>query len=103
MLANGSDWSSLVRTTSHGCGPIGRRGISFMATSLVFRNSLRATADRHLAAGGLDRLLGELDVGDLLDRRLLGRVDVAVGDAVLDRPFGARGVEAAVHRPHAVL
>src|SRR5688572_16140615 len=30
MLANGSDWSSLSRTTFHGCGPNGRRGCSFM-------------------------------------------------------------------------
>src|SRR6185369_228898 len=34
MLANGSDWSSLLRTTSQGCGPSGRRGCSFMVIFL---------------------------------------------------------------------
>src|SRR5262245_14969006 len=34
MLANGIDWSSLLRTVSHGCGPSGRRGCSFMVLTL---------------------------------------------------------------------
>src|SRR5262245_9446243 len=129
MLANGSDWSSLVRTVSHGWGPSGRRGCSFMTLSFVLedgggvsfprkrepilrdladtaygsrlapgRRSFRAVADGHAAAGLLDSLAGELDVGDLLHTRFLGGIDVAVGDAVLDRPRGALGVEALVHR-----
>src|SRR5262249_35408410 len=65
--------------------------------------SLRAISDRHLAAGGFDRFLGELHVRDLIDRGLLGRIDVAIRDAVLDRPLGARRIEAGVDRPHAVL
>src|SRR5262245_43229948 len=96
MFANGSDWSSLLRTTSQGCGPSGRRGCSFMAL-------LRAIPNRDLAAGDLDRLLGKLDVGDLLDCRLLRRVDVAVCNAVVDRPLRALVIEAGVDRPHAIL
>src|SRR5262245_57364850 len=38
MLANGSDWSSLVRTVSHGWGPSGRRGCSFMTLSFVLED-----------------------------------------------------------------
>src|SRR5829696_6275825 len=44
MLANGSDWSSLVRTTSHGCGPSGRRGCSFiLGHSVQLPSSMFAT------------------------------------------------------------
>src|SRR5213083_1763728 len=96
MLANGSDWSSLLRTTSQGWGPSGRRGCSFMVL-------LRAIADGDPSADQLQGLLGELDVGDLFDGRLLGRFDVAVLDAVVDRPLRALFGEAGVDRPHAVL
>src|SRR6187402_1983148 len=96
MLANGSDWSSLSRTTFHGCGPSGRRGCSFIGL-------LRALADSDSPTGEFQSLLSELDVGDLLDRRLLRLFDVAVADAVVDRPLRALGIEAGVDRPHAVL
>src|SRR5262245_17911723 len=138
MLANGSDWSSLVRTISHGCGPM-RGGVmlTFMVSSgcrgfvavvpagrgPIFtdeRNlkacastrqvggygpplsrgrhqealSYRTISERHAAAGLRNRLAGELYVGDLFDRGLLFGLDVAIFDRVLDRPFGALGIEA---------
>src|SRR4029079_5606231 len=96
MLANGSDWSSLLRTTSQDCGPSGRRGCSFIVL-------LRAIPDGEPSAGQLQGLLGDLGVGNLLDARLLGRFDVAVLDAVVDRPLRALLGEAGVDRPHAVL
>src|SRR5258705_7179561 len=96
MLANGSDWSSLSRTTFHGWGPSGRRGCSFIVL-------LRALANGDAPAGQLHCFLGELDIGDLLDGRLLRRFDVAVLDAVVDRPLRALLGEAGVDRPDAVL
>src|SRR3954464_4974953 len=95
MLANGSDWSSLLRTTSQGCGPSGRRGCSFIVL-------LRAIPDGDPSAGQLHGFLGELGVGDLLDGRLLAGFDVAVLDAVVDRPLRAFLGEAGIDRPHAV-
>src|SRR3954471_717598 len=96
MLANGSDWSSLLRTTSQGWGPSGRRGCSFIVL-------LRAIADGGPSAGQFHGLLGKLGVGDLLDGRFLGRFDVAVLDAVVDRPLRALLGEARVDRPDAVF
>src|SRR5438477_12290557 len=40
-------------------------------------SSILAVADGRRPAGGLDRFLGEREVRDLLDRRLLCRLDVA--------------------------
>src|ERR1041385_6115324 len=101
MLANGSDWSSLSRTTGQGCGPSGRRGCSFIACFLS--KLFRAIADRHAAAGELDRFLGKLHIRHLLDGRLLRGVDVAVLDAVVDGPLRPLFGEAGVDRPDAVL
>src|SRR4029079_11106803 len=120
MLANGSDWSSLLRTTSQGCVPSGRRGCSFMVVFLsvylcliwgaperrfsmlltMRPSSLRAFPDGDAPAGQFHGLLGELHVGDLLDGRLLARFDVAVLDAVVDRPLRALWIEPGVDRPH---
>ena len=57
------------------------------------RALILAIADADGTAGGIDRLLGEREIGDLLDRRLLVLVDVAVLDAVVDRPCRALGIE----------
>src|SRR4051812_35363485 len=102
MLANGSDWSSLLRTASQGCGPM--RG-GWMLTFIMRDpwSSVLAIADGDGAARGLHGLVGERDVGDLLDWRLLVLLDVAVLDAVLDGPLGALRVEARIDRQHAVL
>src|SRR5262245_65081547 len=62
-----------------------------------------AVTNRRRAAGGVDGFLGEREVRDLLDARLLVLGDIAVLDRVVDRPLGARRIEAAVDRPHAVL
>src|SRR5262247_1176112 len=104
MLANGSAWSSLLRTTSHGCGPM--RG-GWMLTFILgpsrshspcscllgprFRgddsfgaDTLQlAFPDRRGAAGGIDRLLGEREIGDLLHGRLLVLGHIADLDAVV--------------------
>src|SRR3954464_9525332 len=40
MLANGSAWSSLVRTISHGCGPM-RGGWMFIARVSLLRSQSR--------------------------------------------------------------
>src|SRR5215470_4448965 len=52
MFANGSDWSSFVRTTSHGWGPM-RGGLMFMRAFLM--------GDR--TVGGRSNLIDGLDVG----------------------------------------
>ncbi len=49
-------------------------------------DSVLAAPERHRTAGRFDRLLGEREVGDLLGRRLLVFLDVAVLGAVVDRP-----------------
>src|SRR5688572_1128593 len=62
-----------------------------------------AVFDGDAAAGLLDRLARQRHVGDLFDRRLLFRLDVAVFDRVVDRPLRSLGIEALVDRPDAVL
>jgi len=62
-----------------------------------------AIADRDGAACGLDRLLGELNIRDLLDRRLPVLLDVAILGAVVDRPLRARGIETGIDRPDAIF
>ena len=62
-----------------------------------------AIADGDGAARGLDRLLGELNIRDLLDRRPPVLVDIAVLSAVVDRPLRARGIEAGIDRPDAIF
>src|SRR4029078_10724396 len=103
MLGNGNDWSSLLRTISHGCGPI-RGGVmlTFMAFLALPAFLYAALSDRHAAAGPLDRLACAVHVPHLLDGRLLCRFDVAVVDRVLDRPLRALRIHALVDRPHAV-
>src|ERR1044071_2100198 len=56
MLANGSDWSSFVRTTSQGCGPM-RGGVMFTFmgraswTMLKLRFARKAPCDHTRAEG----------------------------------------------------
>src|SRR6516225_5131009 len=58
MLANGSDWSSFVRTISHGCGPM-RGGRMFMDGPRRFARidlvaaPICASSMRHPHAGAL--------------------------------------------------
>src|SRR6185312_1270728 len=115
MLAKGRAWSSFVRTTSHGCGPSGLRGVwTFMGRDpggLTARHDDRAAgfaleaafSDGDTAARGLDSLGGELLVEHTVDRRLAVGLDEAVGDVVVDRPLRPLRVEALVDRPDAVL
>src|SRR4051812_4827620 len=135
MLANGSAWSSLVRTISHGCGPM-RGGWMFIARVSLLRSQSRkaegvrrdhglapgwpafarldgrlameaasvlAVADRDWPTSGSDRLLGQFRVAHLLHGRNLALFQIAVLEAVLDRPGRALGVEPRVHRPDAIL
>ena len=62
-----------------------------------------AIADGDGAARRLDRFLGELNIRDLLDRRLPVLPDVAVLGAVVDRPLRAREIEAGIDRPDAIF
>src|SRR6476661_3216491 len=124
MFENGAFWSRRVRTSSQLWCPAGRGVWMFMAVPSIYVRSIwkiashpgsspgqafpecalvLAIADADGAAGCIDGFLGEREIGDLLRRRLLVFVDVAVLGAVVDRPCGALGVEAAVDRPDAVL
>src|SRR5262249_61565610 len=95
MFENGAFWSRRVRTCSQAWWEDGRGVWMFMGL-------IPAVADGDGAAGGGDRLLGERDVGDLLDRRLVIFVDIAVLGAVVDRPLRAGAVEAGIDRPDAI-
>src|SRR5215204_2175927 len=55
-------------------------------------SSLCALPDRYPPAGKLHRFFGKLRVRHLLHRRLLRFFDVAIGDAVFDRPLRALGI-----------
>src|SRR5262245_57041592 len=117
MLENGALWSRRVRTCSHGWCADGRCVWMFMGDLLGFAHALfgkpvpifpehaliLAIADGDGTARGLDRLLGELNIRDLLDRRPPVLVDIAVLSAVVDRPSRARGIEAGIDRPDAIL
>src|SRR5215472_5746979 len=84
MLENGALWSRRVRTCSHGWCADGRCVWMFMGDLLGFAHALfgkpvptfpehaliLAIADGDGTVRGLDRLLGELNIRDLLDRRL---------------------------------
>src|SRR5262249_17738026 len=110
MLENGALWSRRVRTWSHGWCADARCVWMFMADLLGFAHILfgkpllsfpehaliLAIADGDGAARGLDRLLGELNIRDLLDRRLPVLLDVAILGAVVDRPLRAGRVEAGI-------
>src|SRR5260370_35185915 len=106
MVENGAFWSRRVRTCSHGwcadgCGvwmfmavllgfahvPFGKPAPAFPEHALIL-----AIADGDGAARGLDRLLGELNIHDRLDRRFHFIIDVAVLGATVDRPINAVGV-----------
>src|SRR5262245_66248095 len=65
--------------------------------------SILAIADGDRAARGLDRLFGGRNICDPLDARLFLLVDVAVLGAVVDRPLGARGIEAGIDRPDTIF
>src|SRR5205085_3540616 len=97
MLANGSAWSSFPRTTSHGCGPM--RG----GWILTFIALILAIADGDRATSCVDGFLGELQIGDLLDGRLLVPLNIPILNAVLDRPLRARRTKPGIDRPDAVL
>src|SRR5262249_15787867 len=115
MLEKGVFWSRRVRTCSHGWFADRRGAWMFMKDPLVFAQSLfekpvpvfpqpaliLAISDADGAARRLDRLLGELNIRDLLDRRLSVLLDVAVLGAVVDRPLRAGGIEAGIDRPDA--
>src|SRR5438477_12901507 len=70
---------------------------------MVFFFLQLALPDRRRAAGGVDRLLGEREIGNLLDGRLLVLGHIADLDAVVDRPLRARRIKAGVDRPDAIL
>src|SRR5215471_16911261 len=117
MLENGALWSRRVRTCSHGWCADARCVWMFMGDLLGFAHVLfgkpvptfpehaliLAIADGDGAARRLDRLLGELNICNLLDRRLPVLVDIAILGAVVDRPLRARGIEAGIDRPDAVF
>src|SRR5262249_22267953 len=117
MLENGALWSRRVRTWSHGWCADARCVWMFRADFLGFAHILfgnpllsfpehaliLAIADGDGAARGLDRLLGELNIRDLLDRRLPVLLDVAILGAVVDRPLRAGRVEAGIDRPDAIF
>src|SRR6516164_10468255 len=110
MLEKGVFWSRRVRTCSHGWCADGRGVWMFMAVLLGFAHALFGksvpTVPEHAlilaiahgdgAARRLDRFLGELNIRDLLDRRLSVLLDVAVLGAVVDRPLRARGIESGI-------
>src|SRR4051794_19176144 len=97
MLANGSAWSSLVRTISQSWGPM-RGGWMFMLST-----SILAVANGHRPAGCFHCFFRELRVDDLIDGRLLLRLDVADRDAIVDRPLRTLWIHTSIHRPDAVL
>src|ERR1044072_3721265 len=88
-MLNGWFSSSRDFSSSQGSG-FGRAGAFIM--------SILAIADGLPPAGLIDRVARELQVGDLFERKLLLRLEVAGVDVVLVRPFGARAHEAFVHR-----
>src|SRR5215469_10288879 len=117
MLEKGAFWSRRVRTCSHGWCADGRGVWTFMRDLLVFahvlfgkpvpafpeRALILASADGDGAARRLDRFLGELNIRDLLDRRLPVLLDVAVLGAIVDRPLRAGGIETGIDRPDAIF
>src|SRR5262245_66232768 len=62
-----------------------------------------AIADGDVAARGLDRLLGELNIRDLLDRRLPVLLDVAILGAIVDRPLRGGWFETGIDRPDTIF
>src|SRR5665213_3339792 len=64
MLANGSDWSSLSRTTLQVCGPSGRRGCSFIGSSLFGEVSSRVNKSARRVADVKDQ---QFVVGDAIE------------------------------------
>src|SRR6266478_1298421 len=110
MLENGALWSRRVRTSSQGWCADARCVWMFMGDLLGFAHVLfgkpvptfpehaliLAIADGGGAARGLDRLLGELNIRDLLDRRLPVLLELAVLGAIVDRPLRACGIEAGI-------
>src|SRR5215813_9689169 len=110
MLEKGVFWSRRVRTCSHGWCADGRGVWMFMGDLSGFAHVLfgkpvptfpehalvLAIADGNRAARRIDRLLGELNIRDLLHRRLSVFLDVAILGAIVDRPLGARGIEASI-------
>src|SRR5215471_18203156 len=117
MLEKGVFWSRRVRTCSHGWCADGRGVWMFMAVLLGFAHALfgkpvpafpehaliLAIADGDGAARRLDCFLGELNIRDLLDRRLPVLLEVAVLRAIVDRPLRARWVKAGIDRPDAIF
>src|SRR6266567_7870306 len=117
MLENGALWSRRVRTCSHGWCADARGVWMFMGDLLGFAHVLfgkpvhtfpehaliLAIADRDGAACGLDRLLGELNIRDLLDRRLPVLLGGAILSTIIDRPLRARGIETGIDRPDAIF
>src|SRR5262249_10708442 len=117
MLENGALWSRRVRTWSHGWCADGRCVWTFMGDLLGVAHVLfgkpvptflehaliLAIADGDGAARGLDRLLGELNVRDLLDRRLPVLLEVAILGAVVDRPLRTGWIETGIDRPDATF
>src|SRR2546425_6949817 len=115
MLENGALWSRRVRTCSHGWCADARGVWMFMGDLLGFAHVLfrkpvptfpehaliLAIIDGDGAPRRLDRFLGELNIRDLLDRRLPVLLDVAILGAVVDRPLRARGIETGIDRPDA--
>src|SRR6266702_1224563 len=115
MLENGALWSRRVRTCSHGWCADARGVWMFMGDLLGFAHVLfgkpvptfpehaliLAITDGDGAPRRLDRLFGELNIRDLLDRRLPLLLDVALFGAVVDRPLRARGIENGIYRPDA--
>src|SRR5215472_5774565 len=82
------EWAVLIESRAHLFPCAWRRRTRRLDVHGI---SILAVADGDGAAGGLDRLLGELNIGDLLDRRLFVLVDVAVLGAVVDRPLVRAG------------
>src|SRR5260221_11100386 len=117
MLENGAFWSRRVRTCSHGWCADGRGVWMFMAVLLGFAHVpfgkpvpafpehalILAIADGDGAARRLDRLLGELNIRDLLDRRFPVLLEVAVLGAIVDRPLRRGGSETGIYQPDPIL
>src|SRR5260370_31020617 len=100
MVENGAFWSRRVRTCSHGwcadgCGvwmfmavllgfahvPFGKPAPAFPEHALIL-----AIADGDAAARRLDRLLGELNIRDLLELRLPVILERTVLRAIVSSP-----------------
>ena len=89
MLAKGSDWSSLVRTTSHGCGPMrgGMMGI------VMFKIRMRGRCFSSKSTALILAFLGELDGGVISSLKNLpnsaelicDRLDAELGEFFLHR------------------